>query len=68
MYTFRSAAKKAGVHPNTLRNRANKNSPYHDPTFPQPIQLGDFPNAAKRIPDDEFDAWLASKREARKRI
>lgn len=68
MHTYKSAAKRAGVHHNTLRNRANPRSPYYDPTFPQPVPLGNFPNAAKRIPDDELEAWLASKKEARKRF
>lgn len=58
MHTIKSAAKRLGVHPNTVRNRLNPSSKYHDPTFPKPVSLGDLPNSAQRISEDQLERWL----------
>ena len=67
MHTYKSAAKKYGVHHNTLRNYSNPKSKYYDPNFPKPVPLNDFPNAAKRIPDDELETWWTMRKEVRNR-
>jgi prophage regulatory protein len=49
--------KKIGLGRSAIYDRLDPQSPRHDPTFPQPINLG---GRAVGFVEAEVDAWLAS--------
>lgn len=53
-------AKKLGCSPSTIDNRRNPASPWYDPTFPRPIELGagGSRSSAKGWLEHVVDAWL----------
>lgn len=52
-----SLSKKLGLSRSTIYDKLNPRSPRHDPSFPQPIHLG---NRAVGWLEHEIDGWVTS--------
>jgi prophage regulatory protein len=59
LITKRQTAKMLGFHPEHLMRLSR------DGAFPRPIKLGHAPNSAVRFAEDEVEAWLAARIDAR---
>lgn len=63
-------AKKLNCSPSTIRNRLNPASPWHDPTFPRPFELGPkgLRCVAKGWLEYVIDEWLEARARAAQEV
>lgn len=61
LYRLRELCEVLGMSRSAIYERLNYKSRYHDPTFPQPIQLSTSRRGAVAWSADEIDRWCESR-------